>query len=85
MVTQLSSLSVSLGDMASQLRESSDLSWTGDDEDGATLYEALKPADQAGIQAVVDAKGAVDGLIDSLGTTAGLWNNTEGANVELNG
>lgn len=85
MISQLAGLSASLGDVAAQLQDSSDLSWTGADDNGVTLYEALDPAEQASIRAITDAKGVIDGLIDSLGRTGGLWNSTEGTNFALNG
>jgi hypothetical protein len=83
-ITQLGALSASVGNLASQLADGSDLTWTGADATGTTLNEQLAPAEQGGIQAATDAKQAVDGLIDSLGTTAGLWKNTESTNVDLN-
>ena len=84
-LNQLDGLSTTMSDLLGRMQDGSDLSWTGADKDGITLYENLAPAEQGGISAVTDAKGAVDGLIDSLGTTAGLWKNTENNNIELNG
>lgn len=83
-VNHLSALSASLNQLSGQLQDAGNLSWTGGDKDGLALYEQLAPADQAGVQAVKDAKQAVDGLVDSLSATVGLWGNTEGVNVELN-
>jgi hypothetical protein len=83
-ITQLEALSASLGNLTGQVQGGSDLEWTGGDKDGRTLYNQLAPAEQGGVVAVTDTKGALDGLVDSLGTTAGLWKKTEGTNVELN-
>jgi hypothetical protein len=84
-VNQLSGLSASMSDLVQRMQETSDLSWTGADDSGTTLYQELLPAEDAGIQAVNDTQGAVKGIVDSLGTTANLWKNTENTNVELNG
>lgn len=83
-ITQLGALSTSLNNMAGMMQDGSSLAWTGADKDGETLNAQLAPAERGGVQAVTDAKGAVDGIIDSLGTTAGLWKKTEGTNIELN-
>jgi Excreted virulence factor EspC, type VII ESX diderm len=83
-ITQLSGLSTSLNDLAGRMQDASSLTWTGADKAGTTLYEQLAPAEQAGVQAVTATQQAVDGLVDSLGTTAGLWKNTENTNIELN-
>jgi hypothetical protein len=83
-ISQLGALSTSMNNMVGMMQDGSSLAWTGADDDGETLYAQLAPAEQGGVQAVTDAQGAVDGIIDSLGTTAGLWKNTEGTNIELN-
>jgi hypothetical protein len=83
-IAQLGALSTSVEQVSNLLGDGSDLSWTGADETGTTLHEQLVPAEGGGIQAVADAKQAVDGLIDSLGRTAGLWKNTEGTNIDMN-
>jgi hypothetical protein len=84
-VNQLGTLSTSMGQLTSKIYNAGvDLSWTGADETGTALYDQLAPAEQGGISALMDTKQAVDGLIDSLGTTAGLWKNTEGTNIDLN-
>ena len=83
-ITQLGALSSSLSALVQEMQAGSNLDWTGDDETGRTLNEQLAPAEDGSIQAVTDAKKSIDGLIDSLGTTAGLWNKTEGTNVEMN-
>ncbi|HEY6494996.1 MAG TPA: hypothetical protein VIZ43_17105 [Trebonia sp.] len=84
-ITQLSGLSTSMSDLVQRMQEGSDLSWTGGDKDGLALYENLAPAEEGGIQAVADTQAAVEGLVGGLGTTAGLWKNTEGNNIDLNG
>lgn len=83
-VTQLGALSTSLTNMVNLMQDGSSLTWTGADKDGTTLSDQLVPAEQGGVLAVADTKGAVDGLIHSLGTTAGLWKKTEVTNVEMN-
>jgi Excreted virulence factor EspC, type VII ESX diderm len=83
-ITQLGALSTSLNNMVNQMQDGSSLAWTGADKDGQALYEQLAPAEQGGVQAVTAVQEAIDGLIDSLGTTAGLWKKTEGTNIELN-
>jgi hypothetical protein len=84
-INQLSGLSTTMSDLVGRMQDGSNLSWTGADKDGTTLYANLAPAEQASIAAVTATQGAVDGLIDSLGATAGLWKNTENNNIELNG
>lgn len=83
-ITQLGALSTSLNDLAGQMQDGGNLAWTGADKSGVALYDQLAPAEQAGVQAVADTKTGVDGLIDNLATTAGLWKNTESTNIELN-
>lgn len=82
-IGQLSALSTSLKKLSQQVQDAADLTWTGADDDGIALYEQLAPAERNGLQAVADAQAGVDGLINGLGTTAGLWNSTEGVNVEM--
>jgi hypothetical protein len=84
-ISQLGALSTALADLAAAMQDGSQLDWTGTDESGRTLNEQLAPAEQGGVLAVTNTTGTIDGLIDSLGTTAGVWNKTEGTNVELNG
>jgi hypothetical protein len=83
-IKQLGALSTSLDNLTSTMQDDSNLDWTGEDKEGRTLNEQLTPAEQGGGQAVVDTKGAIDGLVNSLGTTAGLWKKTEDTNVEMN-
>jgi hypothetical protein len=83
-ITQLGELSTSLGGLIGAMQDGSNLKWTGADKDGRALNEQLAPAEQGGIQAVQATQGAVDGLMDGLVTTGGLWGKTEGGNVELN-
>jgi hypothetical protein len=83
-IKQLGALTASLDNLTSAMQDDSNLDWTGDDKEGRTLNEQLAPAEQSGVQAVTDTKGAVDGLVNSLGTTAGLWKKTEDTNVEMN-
>jgi hypothetical protein len=84
-MTQLDGLSTSMGTMKRVITDGSDLGWTGADNEGTALHEELTPAEKGSIQAVTDAKEAVDGVIHSLGVTAGVWRNTEGANIGLTG
>lgn len=84
-VTQLTGLSTSLNSLAGQMQDGSGLTWTGADKNGIALYDSLSPAEQGSVSAVTTSAEALDGLIDSLGTTAGLWKNTENTNIELNG
>ena len=83
-ITQLGALSTSVGHLSTLMQDGSDLTWTGVDKTGTTLHDQLVPAEQGGVQAVTDVKGAVEGVIGSLGTTVGLWKNTEGTNLGLN-
>jgi hypothetical protein len=82
-INQLGALSTSVDQLSTQMQDG-DLSWTGADDTGTTLQDQLAPAEQGGVQAVANVKGAVDGVIDSLGTTAGLWKNTEDTNIGMN-
>jgi hypothetical protein len=83
-IGQLGGLSTALTNLAGQVSDSGDLSWAGNDKTGTALHEELAPAEESGVQAVTDSKEAVDGLVHSLGVTAGLWGNTEDDNVGMN-
>jgi hypothetical protein len=83
-ITQLGTLSTTLGQLSNTLADGSSLNWTGADKDGTTLRDNLTPTEQGGIQAVRDTKGSVDGIIENISKTVGLWNNTEGVNIEMN-
>jgi hypothetical protein len=82
-IGQLGDLSTSLRTLSAQMNEGGDLSWTGTDNSGNDLRTQLAPADQGSVDAVTAASQGVDGLIDGLGTTAGLWKHTEGTNIGL--
>ena len=83
-LTQLHELSSTLGTVAGQLQSGGDLGWTGPDDDGVVLYGQLNPAEQASYQAVLGAQQGVEGVIDNLEATAGIWKNTEDTNDNLN-
>lgn len=83
-IGQLGGLSTALASLAGQVSDDGDLSWAGDDKTGVALQAELAPAEDGGAQAVTDSKQAVDGIVHSLGVTAGLWGNTEGDNVSMN-
>lgn len=83
-MNQLGVLSTSLGTLGRALEEGSKLDWTGGDETGTALFEQLEQPEKGSILAVTSTKEAVDGVIHSLGMTAGIWNKTEGTNIEMN-
>jgi len=83
-LSQFGALSTSIKNALNALENASDLSWAGNDGNGQAIKAELEPAEQGSEQALTATAQAVDGLVDSLATTAGLWNKTEGTNVELN-